>query len=547
MKSCIFFLFFSLVSFLTLSAQTQFTTADSNQITKLLSEYPIDQTPGLAVSITVDGEEIYQAQKGYANLEHKVPITSDTRFLVGSISKQFTCFAILLLEQEGLLSIDSNVMLYIPELQNLKQDITLRQLMTHTSGYRNTGDLTSITGRSESDQISFREVVDLILRQRSTNYRPGDRFQYCNSSYIILAEVVSRVSGQSFSAFVQERILTPLEMTNSQFVEDDGTVIKNKANSYQKLGDEYRFIPMNRPFVGSTGLWTTAQDLGRWASNFHQMKIGEETLITKMRTRGQLNNGQQLPYALGQEIKDYKGLEVVFHGGGDAGYRAYLLRVPKYKLSVAIMGNFEVFNPLNMAYGLIDVALAEYITNQPIDIPIYKTADLEKYTGTYQVFPGLYMNILAENDTLYLQEFGTNGKAPLPVSGSNEFNFPYRAQSRIKFFPNGFNWHFSDFYYPSQKVTLNPPVLTIEELSIYTGLYYSTEVDTYYEIVIKDGQLVATHNINRDVVLSPIAKDAFITRRAFTGRFEFTSNAEGEVIECRISGQSAWGIRFQKR
>ncbi|WP_303316417.1 serine hydrolase domain-containing protein [Flavivirga abyssicola] len=540
-------LFLSIFTLLTFSVFAQNQSQDINvqKIEVLLNEYLIKNNPGIAISVVKDGNVIYKKNKGYSNLEHMIPITDSTKFVVGSISKQFTAFSILLLEDEGKLSIDDDITKYLPELNGLPYNITIRHFLNHTSGFRDNTDLNSLKGRTDLDCTSQTQMVNLLLRQKGLNFIPGSRFQYCNSGYVLLAEIVKRVSGMTFAKFAHKRIFKPLSMKNSLFLDDPSLVVKNKALSYVKQNNEYYYIPINRSIVGSTGLYTTISDLSLWANNFDNPIIGSNSIFKKMETKSRLNDGEIIPYALGQELKIYKGLDVIFHGGGDAGYRSYLLRVPEHKLNIVVSGNFESFNPLNISYGLLDVFLSNYI-KEPIkkERPNYTNKTLKKFEGDYQVFPGLYITILAEQDSLFFKSYGYDDKLKLPVSGKNEFEFPARAHSKLKFIKDSLNWHFSDFYYPAKKVTLNPPKYANIDLQELKGIYKSDEVETSYEFIIKDNKLIATHNFNRDIELKPIDKDSFITDLSYISRIEFTRNSKGNIDGCKISGQNSYDVLF---
>ncbi|NQX96916.1 MAG: beta-lactamase family protein [Flavobacteriales bacterium] len=542
-------LFLSIFTMLTFSvfAQNQSQDINAQKIEVLLNEYLIKNNPGIAISIIKDGDVIYKKNRGYSNLEHMIPITDSTKFVVGSISKQFTAFTILLLEDEGKISIDDNITKYLPELNELPHNITIKHFLNHTSGFRDNTDLNSLKGRNDLDRTSQTQMVNLLLRQKGLNFIPGSRFQYCNSGYVLLAEIVKRVSGKTFAEFAHKRIFEPLNMKNSLFLDDPSLVVKNKALSYGKQNNNYYYIPLNRSIVGSTGLYTTISDLTLWANNFDKLIIGSKSIFKKMKTKSHLNNGKIIPYALGQELKTYKGLNVIFHGGGDAGYRSYLLRVPEHKLNIAISGNFESFNPLNISYGLIDIFLSDYI-NEPIKkvLPNYTNKDLKKFEGDYQVFPGLYITIIAEQDSIFFKSYGNEDKLKLPVLGENEFEFPARAHSRFKFIKNGLNWHFSDFHYPAKRVTLNPPIYADIDLKELTGIYRNNEVETSYEFIIKDNIIIATHNFNSDAELKPIDKDSFITDLPYIGRIEFTRNSKGNIDGCKISGQNSYDVFFCK-
>lgn len=542
----LFLSIFTFISF-TVFAQNQPQDINAQKVKTLLNEYPIKNNPGIAISVTKDGNVVYKKNKGYANLEHMISITDSTKFVIGSISKQFTAFSILLLEDEGKLSIDDAITEYLPELKTLPYKVTIKHFLNHTSGFRDNTDLNSLKGRTDLDLTSQAEMVDLLLRQKGLNFISGSRFQYSNSGYVLLAEIVKRVSGMTFAEFTHKRIFEPLNMKESLFLDDPSLVVKNKALSYVKQNNDYYYIPLNRSIVGSTGLYTTVSNLSLWADNFNDITIGNKRIFEKMQSKSSLNNGEIIPYALGQELKVYKGLDVIFHGGGDAGFRSYLLRVPQHNLNIAISGNFESFNPLNISYGLLDIFLSNKIKEPIIKVkPNYINKDLKKFEGDYQVFPGLYITILAEQDTLSFQSYGSDLKLKLPILGKNEFKFTARAHSKFVFMKNSLNWHFSDFHYPAKKVTLNPPKYADIGLKEFKGIYTSGEVETSYEIIIKDNKLIATHNFNRDVELKPIDKDAFITDSSYIGRVEFTRNSEGNIDGCKISGQNSYDVLFSR-
>lgn len=532
----------------TISSYAQNTSTQQHKADSLFAIHEQVNGPGLAISVLTEGKLMYKNQQGYANLEHQVPITDQTTFLVGSISKQFTTFSLLLLEEKGLLSLDEDVRTYIQELAELPYTITLRQLANHTSGFRNNSDLYSMKGKTEGDMIDQEEMLALIYRQRGLNFEPGARFQYCNAGYTLLSEVVARVSGLSFAEFVRTHIFEPLGMTQSLFPEKPGTLIKHKAESYQKRGDTYAHIPMNRTIMGSTGLHTTPHDLGIWAMNYDKPRVGNKKLIEKMLKMSSLNSGAKIPYGLGQETKIYKGVKVVFHGGGDAGFRAYLLWIPEYQFSVAVAGNFESFNPLNIAYGMIDIYLSDKIKKlKDPKLPSYTTSELQNFEGEYQIFPGLYIRLIAENDSLFFQSYGTNQRLHLPILGENEFLFPHRPHSKIVFSNGSLNWHFSDFYYPGKRVSLSPP--NYEEIPVadYLGTFYSEEIETSYTFTLAGGKIIGQHAFNADILLVPIAEDVFISNRSYLGRVSFVRNQQGKVVSCKISGQKAYEVFFEKK
>ncbi|SHJ29420.1 serine hydrolase domain-containing protein [Aquimarina spongiae] len=538
------------LTFLAILCSITFTCTAQSYVKKADSLFYIHEQengPGLSIIVSKNGEPLYKNHTGFSNIEHQIPINDDTRFLVGSISKQFTVFSMLLLEQQNKLSIDDPITKYLPELKALPHQITIRMLANHTNGFRNNTDLNGLRGRSDQDLIGQREMVFLLLRQRGLNFEPGERFQYNNAGYVLLAEIVTRVSGIPFQEFVRERIFKPLNMTSSQFINGSTSVITKKANSYYKNKDKYHYYPMNRSIVGSTGLYTTTQDLIKWTQIFVDSKLGSPAIISKMIQPSTLNSGEKIPYGLGLETKNYRGVKVIFHGGGDAAFRAYLLHIPEHNFTVAVAGNYESFNPLTIAYGMIDVFLEQSLTPKttPSNPKPTKT-QLEAYTGTYQVFPGFYIHIKSRRDSLFLQPHNTTNEVFLPVISENSFQFTPRQHSKLVFGKDELLWHFSDFSYPAKKVTLTPIDNSQIQIEEYLGTFYNDELQTTYTFVKKGEKIIAKHAFNSDVELVPIDKDSFITDSSILGRVDFERNEQNIIISCKISGQTAYNIPFIK-
>lgn len=535
----------ALFSFFTYSSSAQINMQKAD---RLFFEHAQGNGPGLAIKVTKNGDVLYENYVGKANLSHQIPISDTSRFLVGSISKQFTAYAILLLEEDGKLSIDDPITKYLPEFKGLEGDVTLRMLANHTSGFRNNGDLNEMRGRFSEDFVGNYEMVDMLLRQKHLNFNPGDQFQYNNTGYILLAEIVRRVSGMTFPEFVERNIFQPLKMENSLFFDNSTRIIKNKVDSYFITEDGVGYVAMNRSIVGSTGLYTTVSDLTLWAENFQNSRIGTEAIVQKMIAPSKLNSGVEIPYGLGLETKSYRGLKVIFHGGGDAGFIAYLLTIPEHNFTVAVTGNYESFNPLDVSYGMIDLFLADdLITGAPIEIPKLTSQQMMKYEGTYQVFPGTFIDIVMENDSLFMQStINPDGRTYLPVIGDNVFSYTPRQHSEMVFSEGKLDWHFSDFVYPAKKVKLNPPSSDEIHIDDYLGNFYSDALQTSYRFEKQDDKIVITHPYNGRFELFAIAEDIFVTHSSTVSRIEFKRDGQQNVVACTISSQKAHNVRFDK-
>lgn len=544
-------LLISLTNVITINAQVKTTpkSKTADKVDKLLAKYDFKNGPGLSLAVIKDGAVVYKKGFGIANLEYGVPITTSTVFQVASVSKQFTVFSILLLEQEGKLSIDDDIRKYLPEMPDYGHKITLRNLANHTSGIRDNTDLANLIGTGEADLFSNEEAVKLITSQKGLNFIPGDEFQYCNSGYILLAEIVKRVSGQSFAEFTQARIFKPLKMKNSQFIDAPETIVKNRAYSYIKYENTYYKSILNHSFVGSTGLNTTIDDLSLWAMNFKKKTIGNDAIFKKMKEKSRLNSGELIPYGLGLENQVYKGLDIVFHGGGIGRYGSRILIIPEHNFSVVYMCNSRDFHPFDIVYPIIDYYLADKETIQ--STPTINKTLLLNFVGDYEIFPraGYIFTFSKDNDTLFQQVKGDDAKVKLVQISDNEFTFPNYPHSKFVFEKaNGqsstfVRWHISDFSYKGQRIELKQFDKEKINSNEIVGMYYNAELNTTYNFVLKDNNLFATHSRNGETSLIAFQPDIFVSN---IGGIEIIRNDLKKVIGFNLSGQGIKGMRFDK-
>lgn len=542
-------LLISLTSVLFSNAQVKTTpkSKTADKVDKLLAKYDFKKRPGLSLAVIKDGAVVYKKGFGIANLEYGTPITTSTVFQVASVSKQFTVFSILLLEQEGKLSIDDDISKYLPEMTDYGHKITLRNLANHTSGIRDNTDLANLIGTNESDLFRNEEAVKLITSQKGLNFIPGDQFQYCNSGYILLAEIVKRVSGQSFAEFTQSRIFKPLKMVNSQFVDEPEIIIKNRAYSYDKYDNTYYKNILNHSFVGSTGLNTTIDDLSLWAMNFKKKTIGNDAIFNKMKEKSRLNSGELIPYGLGLENQVYKGLDIVFHGGGIGRYGSRILIIPEQNFSIVYMCNSHEFHPFDIVYPIIDYYLADEEIAPPTKT-INQTL-LQNFVGDYGKFFEMVFTFSIEKDTLFLQIKGDNNKVKLPQISDNEFTYPNIPHSKFVFeklneqSSNFVKWHIADFSYKGQKIELKDFDKEKINKNELVGMYYNTELNTNYNFVIKENNLFAIHSRNGEISLTAFQPDVFTSN---IGTIELIRNDQKKVIGFKLSTQGINNIKFDK-
>ena len=335
------------------------TPADIDREIDRVFERWTSSTPGCAVAVSVDGRPTLAKAYGMADLEHDVPNTPETIFEAGSVSKQFTAAAVLLLVRDGKLSLDDPARKYLPELPDYGSPLTIRHMLNHTSGLRDWGSVAGIAGWPRTSRVyTHAHVLDIVARQRSLNFTPGTRWSYSNTGYNLAAIIVSRVSGMPFADFTRQRIFEPLGMTRTSWRDDYGRVVKNRAMSYTADGNGYRTVMPFENVHGNGGLLTTVGDLLKWNQNFVAHTVGDQAFVAEQERAGRFNDGRTHGYALGLQVGTYKGLREISHGGATAGYRAYLSHYPEAKTAVALLCNAASVVPETYASAVADVVLS---------------------------------------------------------------------------------------------------------------------------------------------------------------------------------------------
>ena len=537
-------------------------TIPQKQIDQLFTFWNNPQTAGAAVAVEKDGKIIFKKGYGCANLEYNIPNTPSTVFHIASVSKQFTAFSILLLEGEGKLSINDDVRKYIPEVPDFGKVITLNHLMHHTSGLRDQWDLLAMASWRLDDIITKDQILRLISRQKDLNFNPGDEFLYCNTGFTLLAEVVARVSGQTFPEFTRTHIFEPLKMTNTLFYDNCEKIVKNRAYSYYEDSTGLKKSILSYSTVGATSLFTTVEDLSLWAMNFENPVVGKD-IIGKMNLKGILNKGDTISYAMGQGIGVYKGLKFISHGGADAGYRTSLVRFPDQKFSVNILSNLASFNPSGMALKIADIYLKDKETETPKKEEEVKTAStvtsvngimkidhdtLLSYVGKYELEPGSVATVSLDGEKLFVEAQGLD-KTPMSPVSSTTFDVTV-VSARVTFIkdPSGKVTKFKaqmngEEHYAMKLPDFDPAKVNLTE---YAGDFYSPELSTTYSIVVESGKLIARHFRTGDIHLTAIKPDQFTGDQWYFGNIEFVRDNNNTITGCKVSTGRVRNLKFEK-
>jgi len=524
--------------------------APNAAVDTLFAKFDSTTSPGCSAAAAKDGKLVYSRGYGMANLDHGVANTPQTPFHVASVSKQFTAASIVLLAQEGKLSLDDDVRKYLPEVPDLGTTITLRQMIHHTSGLRDQWDLLEMAGwKYSQDLISDDDVLRLMSKQRKLNFAPNSQYLYSNMGYTLLALVVKRVSGQSLREFTTERIFQPLGMSNTHFRDDHAEIVPGFANGYERAGDSFRTSVTNFNTTGATSLLATAEDLLRWDENFYTGQVGGKAFTGQMEQRAVLNDGEQLAYASGIAHETYRGLAAIGHSGSDAGYRAHVLRFPVQHFGVAVVCNIAEARPADLGKGIADVYLAAELQPKPAKEAVksvkVSARSLRDKAGIYlDRVEGSVLRLEEKDGRLQAVDFYGETRPLIALAATRfrlepfdvelEFAGDTKQSDLVSRPKDGKPKHWS-------RVPSFEP--TAAQLDEYLGSFASEELDVRYYMQIKDGVLHAASLRRNPQPMKPITQDVFTNEQ---GMLLFTRDAAGRIDGFALTGNRARDIRFDK-
>jgi CubicO group peptidase (beta-lactamase class C family) len=475
----------------------------------IFSDLTTPGSPGCALGVYRDGKIVYAHGYGLANIEENVPITPQTIFDIGSISKQFTAASILLLEQEGKLRLTDDVRKYVPELPDYSREgqaITLDQLLYHTSGLRDYVSLFLLAGIHFDNVTTDDDALGIIIRQRGLNFSPGTDWKYTGTGYFLLAQIVKRITGSSLKDFAAARIFRPLGMRHTQCRDDHTSLIPHRALAYDR--DENGTLTLGVSYAEQNGdgkVQSSVEDLQKWEENFYSGQVGGQALVKEMQQPGALNNSRQLRYAKGLFLRSYRGLPAIWHAGESGGYRSYLLRFPEQHLSVACLCNGPLF-PSMRSHRVAQLYLGHLMEGTGADFATAGPDTTSTVTLTAEERRSLLGNYRnpQNNDVWQVTEaeggirldFEGNRRPLRPLSKSEFQPLRYIHEIRVRFEPGQNPTErkliVSSEQWPSGPLTFE----TIEALAVsgaerdaYAGDYFSDELRTTYPLRMKDGRL----------------------------------------------------------
>ncbi|MVM29026.1 serine hydrolase [Spirosoma sp. HMF4905] len=528
----------------------------------LFAEWNKPGSPGAAVGVVSKGKLIYAKGFGEADVETGAPIGPETIFHVASVSKQFTAYAIVLLAQEGKLSLDDDIHKYLPEVPDFGKTITIRHLIHHISGMRDQWNLLTMAGWQMDDVITKEHIFNIVKRQRELNFDPGAEFSYSNTGYTLLAEIVSRVGKQPFRDWMEQRIFKPLGMTKSLFYDDHERIVKGRSYSFYKpdSSNTYKKSVLSYANAGATSLFTTVNDLARWIGNFRSPTVGDKATMTQMLERGRLTKGDTLPYAFALSHGKHKGLDYYGHSGGDAGFRSFICYFPKEDYGFIILSNLGEFNPVKKSLDLASIYLAPYIKE---DKPVVKASAPASTTGTYAFNPTRF--------DPYIGEYALTEDAGFTLTFSRTDNHYFvrpTGQPQSEIFPLNDSTFMSKivdaqviFHHPTSdkvnQITLvqngrhpgtrvKPSSISAADKQQLIGKYYSPELETFYAITLQADTLKMVHIHHGEATVSMDVKNHLKVPWWFMSSVDIVRDSADQVIGFRASNGRVRNLWFRR-
>lgn len=530
---------------------------------QLMARYDGSDTPGAALQVWRDGRTLYSETWGMANLAYGIPFERDTRTNIGSTSKQFTAFAVMLEAERGALSLDDDIREHVPELPEFEHVITVRHLITHTSGLREFLNLIAMTGRrlDHGDYIDREELISIVQAQPKLQNVPGAEWNYNNTAFGLAAMIVERTSGRDFHVYMREEVFEPLGMTRTMVRPHVEAIVPEASMGYLPAGEGFVESRDLGGAMGAGSIYSTLDDLQRWVENYAAPDpvVGSREIFDEMMTSYVLNDGEETGYGYGLSVDEQGGQRRVHHGGADTAHRSMLIYYPDINAGITTQSNHGSFNS-NVAGRLAAAFFSDAIETEgddetgasDFDPESYDPEDFDQFVGRFALdaAPNFILTFFREGDTLYTQATGQQRIEIEPTSDSTfaltvvEASIVFHRNDdgevdALTLNQNGQNRATRLADDASEAWEPSP-----DELQEYVGRYFSAEIETFYEIVLEDDELVMKHR-RIESSLGPGEMDRFTG--AGTGlNFAFERDRNGQVIGFYLDNVRTRDVRFER-
>ncbi len=470
-----------------------------DSITTLI-ENSVGVKPGTSIIITQDQKTLYSASNGLSNIELDTKNNVHTMYDLASIAKMFTGYTIATLEANGKLSMDDNIQKYLTDFPSYDHDITIGHLVHHTSGIKNWTYLIYQMGWSDEDKISTDQLLRAIYAQKTLDFVPGERYQYCNSGYVLLTKIIEEVTGQSFVDWTHQNIFKPLMMDNTFFNSNQNKVIEGMASAYNidSEGNSIKKI-YNTSALGSSSLISNALDMAKWMNFLLNPPTDKKEIIDIMFSTSALNDGSKNTYAYGIDIDHYNGVKLIGHDGSWASFTSSMTILPEHNMGIFFANNYRI-NTRGILEWYLDTLFPKEkkitedakpsTAEETVQVP---TEMLQAYTGTYKLGDAWYLDITLKDNDLYTRANGENTFYMKPVNDSTFLVRNYGNRT-ITFNKNTKgDIHQLTYNNIEAKRKTDSFYFNEEEFKKFEGIYYSTELGLLYSIIVDKDKMYYTN------------------------------------------------------
>jgi CubicO group peptidase (beta-lactamase class C family) len=378
-------------------------SAQSEKVDEFIkAEMQKRKIPGLSLAVVKNGEVIKAQGYGLANIELNVPATAETVYQSGSVGKQFTSAAVMLLVEEGKINLDDKISKYLDGTPEIWKEITVRHLLTHTSGVKNYGEKDLNFRLDYTDEELIKVAATFPL-----DFQPGEKWSYSNTGYVLLGFVIKKAAGKFYGDFLKERIFTPSGMATARVINEED-IIPNRAAGYRLSKGEIKNQRYVSPSLNTTAdgsLYLTVLDMAKWDAALYSEKLLKRSSIDQIWTPVKLNSGKTHPYGFGWGIGEFNKHKLIEHGGAWQGFTTHISRYVDDKLSIIVLTNLAGANPGIIAHKVAGFYVPELQPLERKGIQIDPKI-FDSYVGEYEVTPTFVLTVSRESGKFMVQATG---------------------------------------------------------------------------------------------------------------------------------------------
>ena len=530
-----------------------------DRVDQLMSMYDNKTTPGGVVAVIKGGEVAFAKSYGMANLTHDVPFEVDTRTNIGSTSKQFTAYAILLLAQQNKLSLDDDFRKHIPELPDLGEVVTLRHALTHTTGYREVLETLAMTGRRLDRGgwlVGHEEAIKVVQRQPKLQNSPGAEFSYNNTGFVLLAEVVERVGKKPFPEWMRENVFLPLEMGDTFVRANSLAIVTRSSLGYapDKNDGSFRESPDLGTSAGAGGIYTTIGDLAKWIKNYRTGELGGSEIFKQVSTPNKLTNSKTSKYGFGLFIDEFEGQRRIHHGGADTGHRSMVMYFPELDAAVITQSNNAEFartipDSVARAFFEKDLGKMESTKSEKSEAVKIDSEVFAKFAGRFELqeMAGVVLTFSRKEDKVFAQ---ITGRPKSELTQTSPSNFKINDVGAVVTFHSNEKGEMNTLTlklgseFTAKRIIAEPWSPDAKQLAAYVGRYFSDELETFRHITIVDEKLVMKMSRRKDATLSPTSENLFLSEQG--AELKFQEKEDGNFMELVVGNGRTRGVIFNR-